>query len=167
MRFIHQLGALAVIILVVSSSAGLYASFPYQLHMRILYDVNVSAIDDWANFLNATFTPIKDYSIGACNNNSQPVYLPRGNPFKGEKPLNKTATLTVNLTLARDGIPITGGECKIDAHFNTLGEYYLTISPVIYYITPGTYSITMFYRASFNATTTFEILSWNATLEVL
>ena len=161
LRLRHQLVAVTVTLLLMTTSAEVYVRIPYQLHTKMVYDVNVYSQNTWANLLNVTFAPIKDYSIGDCSNNSQPVYFPQGN--LGSL-LNESVVMKVNFTLARDGTPIAGGACRLEISFSRSGEYHVVIAPIIYQVPSGTYTVILFYKSGFNSTTTIETSSWNSTL---
>lgn len=132
----------------------------------VVFDVTVSPENVSSSFVNATFIPVRDYSQGLCDNTSLPSYSIRSGPFRGEKQPNATFTMKMNVTLRDRGVPLVDRQCNLTANFTKDGEYYLSISPIIYNVPSGDYSFSIFYQSWFNNTATIETSSWNSTLEI-
>lgn len=160
LRFVHQLIACVIIILIVSAGTGLYLALPYEIQTSLTYRVDVGGSFGNAILLNGTSHTMKNMEWRHCENNQSSVV--RHTRFIGVEDPNVTLTMKINVTLTRYAVPFR--QCELNVPFTKQGEYFVVLSPIIFNIPADTYGLTVFYGATFNATRIIVEASWNSTL---
>jgi len=159
MRFVREIAAVTLLMIVVSSATLLYVGLPYEMGLRLVLRVSVTESFGDSYLYNVTLSTTRSATPDACENASWHIQRLRS---WGMKDPNSALQMGMNLTLSQNGMPIE--ECKARISFSKEGEYTVVVLAGMTGLHRQTYALTVSYGSGFNATRTIRESSWNATI---